>query len=301
MANLVRVGGGGKKEKLGNPIIPIMSSNTIPNGYVVSANDSSANAYIVFDKSTSSWFTENIYDAWVQIKLPNGKVAKWVMVHPLYSEGLRAQDIVVQGSNDGTTFESLGSHHFTNANHGRTYFELENNTSYLYYRFKIVGNYVGSRSGLVEAQLYDDTPIYYLYKDGKQSVAWDNSGYAYSSAYTSDGGATLNESDFSFLASLSSMHNRAIITDSKVDLSDYSTVKMLCSYGGSEHTYTLDVSAMSGNYYVAVTVANNSSAHYLALTLGNTKENFLQTLIKRDEQSVSNNATIYVYRVWLEK
>lgn len=148
--------------------------------------------------------------------------------------------------------------------------------------------------------MYDEEPRTYLYKDGKQNVAWDNSGHKPFATYTSDGGATLNANNMTFDMPQVSKHSRAIVTNNVIDLSDYSTLKVVCNYNNAEHVFTTDISNLLSSYYVAISTIRADSSYYVELCVSSQKDNYAETYVKRDT-NIIGNYNVTVSRVWLEK
>lgn len=298
--------------KVPSPLIPAMTSNTTPSGYVASASQeysSAWSAWRAFDSSNSShWVTSNTQSGWVQIQFPTAVKAKGAMCHPYYEQEnqLKAKDCTVLGSNDENTWFQLGFVAFPNKNVGNVYFALNNDTAYRYYRFVNSGSYVSAGySGYTECQLYNANPedafYNYIYKDGKQSVAWDNSGtYISESGYYSAGGATLNDGNMSFSTPSTSMYNRAIITDSVIDVSQYSTLKVACVYNNAEHVLSVDISSIVSSGYIALSQSNYSGQRFFTIVVATQKNNFSVNHLAQLVTNTNANSVV-VSRVWLEK
>lgn len=134
-------------------LIPVMTSNTTPSG-IASASHNNVNgstAYAVWRafngtntsaadcwSSETSTFPEYV---WLQYKFTSAKVAnKMLLANRLGGGALK--NFKIQGSNNGTSWDDLGS--FTNANAtngAEQYFEFNNEIAYLYYRLYITSSY----------------------------------------------------------------------------------------------------------------------------------------------------------------
>lgn len=101
----------------------------------------------------------------------------------------------------------------------------------------------------------------YLYKNGVQSVNWDNAGtYKMNSSYTALGGFTLNTTNMVGIMPTTNNRNRAIITNEKIDLADYSRLVVKYSYNnGEEQTAFANISSVTASEYVVVAMYRNDS------------------------------------------
>lgn len=140
-----------------------------------------------------------------------------------------------------------------------------------------------------------------LYKDGKQNVAWDNTGYRRSSAYTSDGGATLNEGNMTLIMPPSVLHCRSIITDNVIDLSEYSSLNVVYAYNGAEHVKTLNISSISGSGYIVLQTLHFNEYHQFGVSVSLQKTDYGTNLIADSVEVEIGNYNVTVSRVWLEK
>lgn len=140
-------------------------------------------------------------------------------------------------------------------------------------------------------------PKDYLYKDGVQKVEWDNSGiYKSSSTYTSDGGFILDSSSMNCPAiTVSNTHNREIITNDVVDLSNYKTINIV--YNGSNQL-SLNVASVTSSAYIVIWSDFGTTGH-LYITATPTKDLYSQN--KYAEIKISNlTYPIFINRIWLE-
>lgn len=162
-------------------------------------------------------------------------------------------------------------------------------------------------SGTLSIQEIYLTPLEkkFLYKDGVQNIAWDNSGtYKRMSGWVADGGATLNDNNMTLLYSVSPSHNRAIVTNSVVDFSQYSSLKIASVYSGSEHIKTINISAIQSSGYVIVQIHYYGSTEYFGVTLSANKDQYNATsnkILDSVDDIGTTNTHVTVSRVWLEK
>lgn len=97
----------------------------------------------------------------------------------------------------------------------------------------------------------------FLYKDGVQSVAWDNSGnYSLTSGWTSQGGFTLTERYMQVPTVSSGTYNREIVTSGTIDLSKYKKITVL--YNDS-FTKSVDISSRNESAYIMLVQLNGNS------------------------------------------
>ena len=145
------------------PLIPTMTSNTAPSGYVASASSNAGEyyPYKAFDgnySESSCWHSASeINGAWLQIKLPSAEKVRCIhltnrnrndSVHPI-------KDFILQGSNDGSIWDDLGT--FTNTETEKNVtstFDVNNSNKYLYYRVYVLSNHGSTAVVINELQLY---------------------------------------------------------------------------------------------------------------------------------------------------
>lgn len=296
MAILVKVGGGTPKAKVGNPLIPPMVSNTSPSGYVVTCSRTSySDAYKCFSEDSRTAFPASGSGGYVQIQLPNPKIAKAIY----FLNGVSEQNpssVTVLGSNDGNNWDSLYSFNPTfNVVHLSTF---ENDKAYLYYRFYM---YASDYANATRIQLFDNDPREYLYKDGKQNVAWDNGIYNTRSDWYLDGGWDINDSSVSADSVNGVAHTRTFVTNKSVDVTDYSKIRLSYVSGSSNIILELNVSSLIGSYYLCIDKHNSGSAYELSMRLSETKENFFMSQVGTFALANVTNQTTYINRIWLDK
>ena len=158
----VRIGGIGWSSESGQPpihywtyeyLVPLLSSNS-QDGYVASANVESSGqityyAWRAFDRTISdrsSWGAKS-QPAWLQIELPEAKVANILKVSGAFS-GEEPTSFTLYASNDGTSWTSLLSSGSLTWTHNATKtWDIDNTTAYKYYR---LGDVVNTRDSWVD-------------------------------------------------------------------------------------------------------------------------------------------------------
>lgn len=156
-------------------LVPTMTSNTTPSGYVASATSSLSSSYDAYKAFNGSYSTGTT-DRWLStqdteggrltIKFPSAVCIKKSSIVEYCADQTQTHNettIYVEGSNDGTTWsDTLGSLVLTDANKKNIQnITLNNNASYLYYsvRFETYNiTSVGTKyCGLAEVQFYPQT------------------------------------------------------------------------------------------------------------------------------------------------
>jgi hypothetical protein len=106
----------------GEDIVPKMTANNAPAGYVASLPGAGAQAFTAFDKnhdtyaaSAAGTYTNGVGDFWIQIELPSAtRVTSYSLVQyprgATYAKDQTFRDWTFEGSNDGTTFVVLDAH-----------------------------------------------------------------------------------------------------------------------------------------------------------------------------------------------
>lgn len=306
--NLGSFAGGGTK--VPSPLIPIMTSNTTPSGYVASASSEFSTGYRAFMSFTNNlnnlWASgQNAYtNSWLKIQLAESKVCKcFSLQNPLYDNDNSVKAFTLSASNDDSAYMVLGS--FTNPNNiagNRTVFYLDNSVAYKYYRLTVASKYgSGNYCTVGSLQLYDADVRTYLYKDGKQNVPWDNSGYILADNYTCDGGATLNEGNLTLIMPPTNYHNRTIVSNSVVDVSEYSTLKVGYAYNNTYHELSVNVSSIGVGGYVSINTHRSSTGAYIFDVVLSTSKSFpINNQLARTYLDIGNH-NVTVSRIWLEK
>lgn len=138
-------------EPVDHNMVPAMTSNNTPVGYVISADSSfsSTQPYMTFARDTlpesNKWFTNrqaaangDVTNCWIMAQLPTAMVIKRYAIKGDSNHGPISYQL--QGSNNGSTFTNL--HTLTNrllSDLGRLkeYNISSNTTAYRYYRINI--------------------------------------------------------------------------------------------------------------------------------------------------------------------
>lgn len=143
-------------------LIPTMTSNTTPSG-VASASSVYNDIYVpwkAFDNDfseNSAWHSnDKVNGEWLQIKLPSVKNVKRIsLTNRNKAPVLPIKDFKLQGSNDGSYWNDLGT--YINEKEGKnetSVFDVNNNDSYLYYRVYIMSSYGAVAVSIGELQFY---------------------------------------------------------------------------------------------------------------------------------------------------
>lgn len=308
MANLVRVGGG-SRPKVPKSLVPIMTSNTSPSGYVASASstyNSNLQPYLAFDGVDSGgndhWLSAKgkVVNEWLQIELPKAEVCRCLEYYIGTNDNISAmKTFKLQGSNDGQLFDDLGT--FTNDTttlKEKRIYAVANERAYKYYRITVLSGYYSEYVSIGEIILSDLDTRDYLYKDGKQSVVWDNGIYNPNTTYYSvikpldlnegslSGQLTTNGDAYSF------------ITSNVVDLSAYSKVKMQYN---STQTMELDISNINASDYVGLLFTRTGNTTYFGIDITPEKTNYNSKQITEKVITSLGTTKVYINRIWLEK
>lgn len=148
---------------------PVMTSNTTPSPYVVSASSDYGSPYApwkVFDgtdnlSSSSAWFTKGTSAGWIMIKLSKKTPVSYITITARnYSDSATysPKSFNIEGSNDGVTFYVLKS--ITDetgwvANQTRKYM-LDSTVIYQYYRINVFSSN-GNLTTIGKIKLYHET------------------------------------------------------------------------------------------------------------------------------------------------
>lgn len=142
-------------ESVLNTKVPTMTSNTTPSGVAsaISIFSSDFDAWKAFNGtniggsgsgSADCWASTavNSFPKWIQYQFANSNVVhfvKYVTRNTSTATDVNPpKEVVIQGSNDGTNWTDLGTNTSTVATSNQTVqFTINNNNSYLYYRFLI--------------------------------------------------------------------------------------------------------------------------------------------------------------------
>ncbi len=136
-------------DKVLYPLVPVMTSNTVPDGYVVSCDSNLGNhqpPYTVFKSKTENgdWYSaNNANHHWIKIQLPEPVLAKYVVLK-VATWGAK---VSIQGSNDDNNWNDFvtGISDWYGSNGLHEYNLKVNNTAYKYYRIYTTeqGSYLG--------------------------------------------------------------------------------------------------------------------------------------------------------------
>lgn len=280
-------GGGGQPEPEIKALIPVMTSNTTPSGICSASSiyNSGSDAFHAFDGNTSATWSSSNSDnnsPYVAYAFPSSVVVKSIQYYNVGSgnAGSYGSKFKFQASNDGNTWVDI-SEEITQAAGARVSGTINldsNKTAYTNYR--VVATETVSGLAAFEMQLYGYDPNYQpavfpvIYNHGSWSVGYDNASYTLNGNRIA---AQLESSDVNMTASNGLWC--AFGTYNKIDLTDYSLLKILATATGSVNAamgvgqskeivgdytnqtvinsastpteFVLDVSALSGEYYIA--------------------------------------------------
>ena len=302
----MEIAGGGIPEPSGyKALVPIMTSDTEPTGRAISSGYyASFYTYYAFDDSDNYWHSQDGVSStnipWVGYKFDAAVMVTHLLMKNRSSGAIRTPiHPTLQGSNDGTVWYTIQEFTVTNFdNNGISEFEVNNDNYYLYYRlFGGLNNNNDYAFNLTKLQLYgyEDTSIQYLYNNGAWSVGIENPGSNFNRSGTKySQGATLSSNKFT-LPSVSSVGS--LIGLQKVDLTniklvqvkckglssttsyycilrisdgynlDSSTVKYANITSNQEHTVPIDVSGLTGYYYITLSCNINMSCEVYEIYL----------------------------------
>ena len=125
------------------PQVPIMTSNTAPYGIVSASGVYNSNyyEYWAFNNSSSGWQSNIVSSTtatWLQYQFTEPKIITTVYLDSQGSgphiEYFNPYSVTIQGSNDGTTWNSFITYNITTPAEGKGFKSFENDTAYLYYR-----------------------------------------------------------------------------------------------------------------------------------------------------------------------
>ena len=142
-------------------IVPVMTSNTAPAGYVASASSENLGAtyaaWKAFDQDTTTtnrvWATTNPSPNWLQFQSPTARiVSEYRITAEVGQGGNRSPNTFnLQGSNNGSSWTTLNSQSGITYTDGQTRsFTFTNSTSYTYYRLNITSVNAGAGITSVE-------------------------------------------------------------------------------------------------------------------------------------------------------
>ena len=154
-------------ESVLNVKVPTMTSNTAPSG-VASAStiyQSGYEAYKIFDGNNSTeWLSQGNPSGttWVQYEFPNKVNVRKLKIRNAASASVIIRDnynnLTVKGSNDGSTFTTIGTITFTQTTAGgEGTYNISNTQSYKCYRVEIPISPSVGQVGMSELQFYGRT------------------------------------------------------------------------------------------------------------------------------------------------
>jgi len=110
-------------------LIPTMTDNTTPNGYVASANLNSGTAYYAFDSNLSTYWTPGYVSGpnWIQLQFP---LLRTITMFQRSNDGATPTNFIIAGSLDGVNWNTI----FNGINNTSLTIPLTNSTAYQYYR-----------------------------------------------------------------------------------------------------------------------------------------------------------------------
>lgn len=134
----------------------------------------------------------------------------------------------------------------------------------------------------------------------KDAVDWDNGFNRDVTNNTLDGGLEITDSNIVGNVPTASKHNRTMGINKAVDLSEYSTLKVL--YNGSS-VGSLDISAVKSAGYVCLSVNNNGSTYFFEMVVTSKKQDYVNGGIYAgtNVKSASSAYSVTINRIWLEK
>jgi len=153
-----------------NSIVPKMTANNVPAGYVASASSvysSGVFAYSAFDGvSSTSWVALTGPTQWVRVQLPGAKkVNRFRITNRSASETFQnnPRTFALYGSNDGTNFTLLASGTSTsNAGGVQTTVSIPDPAAWLYYQLNITAVFQAGAVTLGELELLGDPSTRFL-------------------------------------------------------------------------------------------------------------------------------------------
>lgn len=134
----------------------------------------------------------------------------------------------------------------------------------------------------------------YLYKEGTQFVAWDNSGYR-RTQYYSYAGIQILANSFKLTTPSGAEDGRVIITDSSIDLSKYSILNAIVN--GIHQTLSI---ANINSGYIYFEASHGTGSYYGQMGVTTSKSNYADNRRKYNEYLTSGGTFSYtVTKIWL--
>lgn len=140
--------------------------------------------------------------------------------------------------------------------------------------------------------------ITYLYEDGKQNVAWDNTNYTLDTPLTEIGGAMFNPNAIFIGAMSPSAESVTVGTNDSVDLTEYKKLKAVLTYHNQQQTIEMDVSSIIGKHYISLNVNNGS---YYGIGVSTQKKLVYPNRVAFLQNNMYDYYDVYFNRIWLEK
>lgn len=134
----------------------------------------------------------------------------------------------------------------------------------------------------------------YLYKNGVQSVSWDNTGASFGSGYSRVGGAILNPTNMEIPVNLSYPQERSIATNSSIDLVGYTKLTMQYNDGTE---MSIDITSInSGN--IGISVIRSTAFTSLHFFVSSSKVGMDNNKLATNR--ADNISQCIITKVWLE-
>lgn len=169
-------------------VIPTMSSNIVPDGYIITASSSTAtNApYLATDRRDDSYWeaSDTLNEVWFQVQLPNPVIAKVCKITAATNGSALDKALVngtLYGSNNGATWVPLYTVQnltWNYSNESKYLYFTDNSTAYSYYR--LVGT--DSFASMAEFQLFSAAENgEYLLGEASRGDVWFKASEPYAS------------------------------------------------------------------------------------------------------------------------
>ena len=150
-------------------ITPTMTSNTSPEGYVASASSEVSvprQAWCAFDSIESTdeeadrWHAAAGFPQWLMLKFPEAKTVTKFSIANCTTKHNGIDAFSLQGSNNGQTFDTLGTYNNPSDFGAVTEYTVENPGEYMYYRIYITSSHYANGSSkyaiIDQLRFYED-------------------------------------------------------------------------------------------------------------------------------------------------